>query len=94
MSGPHYVEVVDGRYVVYTIGRGMAHLSVGPGWGTPKEAARYADLMDSVERTSPLRSPGDGPRAVEPVAPGSPPPPQRGAVSELPKGSSRRRRAP
>ena len=45
----HYIYVGDdGNHYVFTLGRGMARIDVGPrhGWPTPRQAVDYANALD------------------------------------------------
>jgi hypothetical protein len=52
----HQIAVTPKGYQVYRTVNGRYRLDVGPAWGSPKEAARYADLLDTPT-VSPLRGP-------------------------------------
>lgn len=77
----HSIEYDDGVYRVYRADPRWTNrrLRLGPCFPTPREAARYADALDAMPVTSPLRSSGEattadpgvplpasGPRVVSP----------------------------
>lgn len=78
---------VGGRYRCYRTETGIDRRYVGPYWETPKEAARYANLID-VPHVDPRASTEATPANTGPTPHGS----VDGAVAsvEPPRGSSRR----
>ena len=62
----HYIEY-DGNYHVYLVDRRGNRTRIGPrqGWPTPRDAARYADLMDRADalRSEPSHTPSGRPVA-------------------------------
>jgi len=52
----HMIKVLpDGRHQVYSVLMGHYTLPVGPKWETPRQAVDYANAVDTVPTTSPLR---------------------------------------
>lgn len=51
----YQVGHVDGAYRVYRTHNGIYREWVGPKWPTPREAARYCDLLEHTPEVSPLR---------------------------------------